>query len=73
MNKEIEQIFNTNKKVLELETETCRYMESDGTIEEINAYEESGEMAPILWFCINFTDGTQRRVNSKYVISLVLK
>jgi hypothetical protein len=61
------QIMEVNKKIVSIATDDGGTYSIEGATEEINPYYENGEMAHVLWFCCNLKNGTEVRVNAKYV------
>lgn len=57
-----------NPSILDLENGE-RYVAGTSVISKIEAYEESGQMAPVVWFAIYKPGGDQpyARINSAYV------
>lgn len=70
----MKKIYENNKPITKIEVENALYVVgklfSGVMVTEINPYLENGEMAAITWYCINFENGVELRINPRYIISV---
>jgi hypothetical protein len=61
-----------SKPIMEINTEYKRYnIQEDYLVKSITPYLENGEMAHITHYRVILDDGTEIRVNGKYVVEVV--